>query len=457
MIALSSNYYRIVYAILLLCAAGFGLWLIQDPGLHPWDERYHALVGKNLLAHPWRPMLYANPVLPYDYHDWSRSHVWVHKPPVPLYAIALSLKTFGVKVWAVRLPSVLALVATAGLSGWLARGLFGRPVSLLTLGLCGFHGLHLELMAGRTATDHVDIWLSFFTVAGATLAFRYYASGRSTRSYLLLTGVCLGLGLLSKSLPALLILVITSGWAYRQRVGRRAWVSDISLVFLVGMAVAAPWYGYILWAFPAETAWAFTHQFLHFGVGLDDHAQAWYFHLAKAPYVYGQLMIIPLIYASWFGWRYRRHRRGRTLLALLAWLAVPYVIFSLATTKMIAYPIQAALPIFLLTARFVEKYFGKNWVATVGCLLLLLLPIRYTIERSRILMVEERTDYFVREPATFTRSFPPKTILFGTQYPVEAMFHHDLSAAYEKIPTQAVRDSLMARGYHIQIIAKSDR
>ncbi|MEL7160992.1 MAG: glycosyltransferase family 39 protein, partial [Bacteroidota bacterium] len=201
------------YVVILLLAAACGGWLIQDPALHPWDERYHALVGKNLLDHPFRPTLYDQPILPYDYHHWSRNHVWVHKPPVALYAIAASLKVFGVTTWAVRLPSLLALLGAAGIGSWLAGKLFGRTVALLTLGLFAFHGLHLELVAGRTATDHVDVWLSFFTVAGAAAAFRYYASERSAKGALLLTGACLGLGLLSKSLPALLILAVATGWA----------------------------------------------------------------------------------------------------------------------------------------------------------------------------------------------------------------------------------------------------
>ncbi len=39
--------------------------------LHDWDERYHALVAKNMIEQPFKPMLYKNPVLPYDYKDWD--------------------------------------------------------------------------------------------------------------------------------------------------------------------------------------------------------------------------------------------------------------------------------------------------------------------------------------------------------------------------------------------------
>ncbi|MEL7161402.1 MAG: hypothetical protein AAFN92_11660 [Bacteroidota bacterium] len=91
-------------------------------------------------------------------------------------------------------------------------------------------------------------------------------------------------------------------------------------------------------------------------------------------------------------------------------------------------------------------------MSKIICLALLLLPLRYTIERSRILMMEERTDYLIQEPETFDRIFPPNTIVFGTAYPVEAMFHHEIVAAYEQVPSLATRDSLTAAGYRLIVV-----
>ena len=47
-----------------------------DSGLHTWDERYHALVAKNLTGHLMKPTLYEHPVLPFPYDDWTHSNVW---------------------------------------------------------------------------------------------------------------------------------------------------------------------------------------------------------------------------------------------------------------------------------------------------------------------------------------------------------------------------------------------
>src|SRR5947209_2593929 len=80
-------------AILALLAAGLALRLYAgaDLFLHTWDERYHALVAKHLLAHPATPTLYDRPLLPYDYRDWRANHVWLHKPPLALWLMAAGL------------------------------------------------------------------------------------------------------------------------------------------------------------------------------------------------------------------------------------------------------------------------------------------------------------------------------------------------------------------------------
>src|SRR5688572_2720311 len=58
--------------------------------LFPWDERFHALVAKNMLEHPFKPMLIKDPVMPFNYDNWLMNHVWLHKQPLTMWLIALS-------------------------------------------------------------------------------------------------------------------------------------------------------------------------------------------------------------------------------------------------------------------------------------------------------------------------------------------------------------------------------
>ena len=88
-------------AVLIRAYAG------ADLALHPWDERYHALVAKNLIANPLVPTLRLDPVLDYDFRNWESNHVWLHKPPLALWMQAASMRVFGVSEWPMRFPSLL--------------------------------------------------------------------------------------------------------------------------------------------------------------------------------------------------------------------------------------------------------------------------------------------------------------------------------------------------------------
>ena len=63
----------------LLILSGFLIRLLMislDPFLHDWDERYHALVAKNLSQYPFKPMLRVDPIMAYDMEAWCCNHIW---------------------------------------------------------------------------------------------------------------------------------------------------------------------------------------------------------------------------------------------------------------------------------------------------------------------------------------------------------------------------------------------
>ncbi len=108
----------LVAAILL--GLGIGVRFYHLTSLPPapyWEEvalGYDAyslgLTGKDHHGHPW-------PIAAFEsFGDW--------KPSGYFYAAAISIKTFGLSVWATRFPAVLAgclLVLLISLSGWLTH------------------------------------------------------------------------------------------------------------------------------------------------------------------------------------------------------------------------------------------------------------------------------------------------------------------------------------------------
>lgn len=97
-------------SVILLLIATFVLCMFSiflDPFLNFWDEQFHALVAKNLSNNLFKPVLYPDPILPYDSTNWTENYIWLHKQPFFLWQMAISIKIFGPTVFAIRLPSAL--------------------------------------------------------------------------------------------------------------------------------------------------------------------------------------------------------------------------------------------------------------------------------------------------------------------------------------------------------------
>jgi 4-amino-4-deoxy-L-arabinose transferase-like glycosyltransferase len=101
-------------SVLFLLLSGLTLRLVAstlDPFLWTWDEQFHALVAKNMVTNPLKPMLITNPVLGFDFRNWLGNHIWLHKQPLFLWQIALFFKVFGTTEFVLRLPTVLMMSA----------------------------------------------------------------------------------------------------------------------------------------------------------------------------------------------------------------------------------------------------------------------------------------------------------------------------------------------------------
>lgn len=83
------------------------LWNVIIKTLHTWDEKFHALVAKNLMDNPFQPILIKENLLHLNHEIWSFSHIWFSKPPLAHWPMAASMSIFGVNEIALRLPSLL--------------------------------------------------------------------------------------------------------------------------------------------------------------------------------------------------------------------------------------------------------------------------------------------------------------------------------------------------------------
>jgi 4-amino-4-deoxy-L-arabinose transferase-like glycosyltransferase len=421
--------------------------------LHDWDERFHALVAKNLLTDPFKPTLYRNPAVEYDYRDWTSNHVWLHKPPGALWPMAGSMAVFGVNEIAMRLPGVLLSCAAVWLTFLIGRLLFTPGIALLAAGFHAVNGFLVALAAGRRVADHVDTALIAFVELGIWAALRHARNRRVTM--LLLSGVALGAGLLTKSLPALLIVLVAFVVFVQQESISRA-VAKCVAITIIGVAVAAPWTVYISAMFPREAAAAGLYALMHVSHTLEGHQPRLFAYVAEMPRFFGELVWIPLAAVAVAAVR----DRAPELRTLLAWVAIPYVAFSVARTQLPGYVMTAAPAMFLIQAyfwfdlrrRLAAVPPGWRCTAIIALLIVLtVLPARYLLEPTGALERRDRSPAAFRELRTLeSRLQLPDAVIFNMPMPIEAMFYSPYTA-YRQMPTDDQIRALTAQGRTVVI------
>ncbi len=444
--------YRLAILLLLICGFALRFYTSADGFIHEWDERYHALVAKNLIQHPLKPTLYDNPLLPYDFRSWTANHIWVHKQPVPLWLMSVSLWIFGNNEIALRLPSILFSTMGIWLSFLIGSYFFNRKVGFLTAFFFSINGLIIELTAGRVATDHIDIFFLFFIMLAIVFSIVYVQKGKTI--FTILAGLSIGAAILSKWLPALivvpiwLLLVLDSGKFKPKTI---FW--QLILMLFICLITFLPWQIYIFNAFPVEAQWEAGFNMKHFTQVLEGRTGPFYYFIDKIRVNYGELIYLPL---AWFLWKTIQLPRNLKRIAITIWLLVPLVFFSLAKTKMQGYILFASPALFIMASEFYlfiadySKNHRLRWGFNILLLLLIALPLRYMIERVKPFNTFDRNPKWAIELKNLGKKNIPNGVLFNYSRPVEAMFYTDL-AVYPDLPDKQVINDLMGRGYTIII------
>lgn len=438
--------------LIMLVSLLFKLWLSStSPYLNDWDERYHALVAKHMaMSNDFlKPVLYKNPVVAYDPADWSKNHVWLHKQPAPLWVMALSIKTFGVGVHAIRLPSILLATLAIYFIFYLGSQMFGSDVGLIAAALFSINGLTNLLSTGKVATDHIDVFFMFFVLVAIFFAFKHYQKPATV--LLVLSGFFTGLAVLTKWLPAYTVFLVFVYLHYNKHDFDR-FIKNCLVFLLSSVSVWLPWQLYAYHQYPEEFLLTQQHNMLHITQYLDGHVNGFAYFIFKTPYLYGEICFLAVVLAFFF----LKGSEKKYATSLLIWVLVPLVFFSIVKTKMQGYTFFTA-PAWLILNSFTLLYcydqirtrrFGKQY-ALLFLLVANISPmIRFveSIQFHRILSCcEERSYNF---------ELNKNTVIFGSKHPINDMFFYDITASYEAIPAPETIDSLREAGYEIVLLEK---
>jgi 4-amino-4-deoxy-L-arabinose transferase-like glycosyltransferase len=345
---------RSVYLPVIFVAALIYLGcIVSPPSLMDDTDAVQAQIARNMLTSG----------------DWVTAHLdgvpYLEKAPAVYWSMALSYRIFGVHDWAARIPIAVSAIGLCWLTAAFGCWAFGQRA--------GFYaGLCLATCVGLFLFTRIlipDVMLTF-TVALAMWAFlRTLEEGEPhPRAWSLVLAACLGVGLLLKSLIAV-VFPLGAGLVYlcltHQLLSARTWkrLHPFSGLLLV-LLISTPWHILAMLRNPPYFAWT-----LHSGPG-QYHGFLWFYFIneqllrflnLRYPRDYNTVprALFWLLHLVWlFPWSVYLpavartsfkplDRAGRARLLALCWTGFVLVFFTFSTTQeyysMPCYPAPALL------------------------------------------------------------------------------------------------------------------
>jgi 4-amino-4-deoxy-L-arabinose transferase-like glycosyltransferase len=226
---------RLLTVVLLTATA---LLYVVGTDRSGWGNSFYAAAA-HAGAHSWKAFLFGA--------SDAAGTITVDKPPASLWLMSLSVRLFGLSSWSLLVPEALLGVAAVALLIATVRRVAGAPAGLLA-------GLLLAVtpvMTLMARVDDPDALLTLLVVAAAWSTTRAIEDGRWR--WVLLTGALLGIGFLTKSLAAFLVLPGLAGAFLFAGPGSLRRRSGQLLAAAGALVVAAGWWVLVLELTPASS------------------------------------------------------------------------------------------------------------------------------------------------------------------------------------------------------------
>lgn len=340
------------------------LFAVLNPYLHMWDEQYHMLVAKNMMTHPFKPMLYRDAIHSYRFESWISNEVWLHKQPLFLWQMALSMSVFGVNEIGARMPSVLMHAGMVIFIYRIARIGINPRVGFYAALLYAFAHYPLELVSGGYCNDHNDKAFIFYVTASLWALFEYRASLKPKFMYLI--GILAGCAVLCKWLAGFLVFGpwFLSLFFFSQNVRWRIKTYlPLLKAFGICLIVVLPWQIYTLIRFPNEASFELFHAASHFTEPVEGHSGDLLFHFTHLRLlIFDSGVVYYMLPVALVLLFFRAAKKEYFLIIILAIFAV-YGLFTAACTKMESFTAIVSPLIFITIAALLEfllSFIHKN-------------------------------------------------------------------------------------------------
>jgi 4-amino-4-deoxy-L-arabinose transferase-like glycosyltransferase len=343
-------------AALLVVALYVHLHGLAHAFIAPWDEAVHAVVAAHIRQHPLVPTLYDTSALaPAGLTDWTRTHIWIHLPPLGLWASALSMRLFGLGTLQLRLPGVAFSIGGMLTTYAIGRRVAGVATGLVAAAVVGFAPYALLVAQGYVFGDLTDTPLLALGPLTVLLVLRWRDTGGL--GWAAAAGVAQGAGILAKGPFALATAAVLGALMVVDLADRRKDAPRLigAIAFVLSAAlVALPYYWFISHAFPEAYAvesgnWA--RAFFH---SYEGWGRPWDFHLTEYLYAqYGSPLAMLVIGGTLLITVLAVVRRQAVDVIAATWVLATYIPITLAVSKADPFSIPAIPAVGLVVGRIV--------------------------------------------------------------------------------------------------------
>lgn len=336
-LSIKNCYFLLLFLILM--GAGFNVFYqLGIATVDNWDEARHGVNAYEMLKN--HNYLVNTYLYERDYYNL--------KPPISYWAIMVGYRLFGYNLLGLRVLSGVAAIATILLVAAYTKRAYGALASLLAAGILATTCQYVLHHCARTG-DADALFVLFFSASLLALALL-----RESPRWLYLSGLCFSLAFLTKSWHSFPILAVIG--TYLCLVGSSLKLRGRDLGIFCACA-GLPLLGWGILRF-SQDGWAFFKMMIQLDLlarssqPLEGHVGGWGYYFGVVLGNYGYWLGFAVL--AWLVHYARGHRfalPGKSSLAIILWILVPFLLFTVARTKLAWYviPIYPAVAIALAT------------------------------------------------------------------------------------------------------------
>jgi len=267
------------------------------------------------------------------------------KPPLYFWLQTLSMKLFGVNEFAARFPNAVCGILTLSILFFFGKKYFDTTFAWLWV--FAFTGSFLPHFYFKSGI--IDPWFNLFIFSGVALLIEASDSKPFGIKYFILSGACIGLGILTKG-PVALLIVLLTGITVSFSVKRNLITLKTFLAFSFSLLlVSTVWFAVDFF----QNGTFFLKEFILYQVqlfrtGVAGHSGPFYYHAI--------VLLIGCFPASIFALSgfFNKHNASEKQLHFRLWMIILFlvvlVLFSIVKTKIVHYSSLCYLPLTFLAA-----------------------------------------------------------------------------------------------------------